>query len=124
MNMREPTTAWDRPASGDELVQFHGEDKPHRVRDEIIETLTKTILTTSHARLCVPYVENQNGIDKIAVISVAEVVQDYGTDKGPCLTAFMEILEASKCPLVAEYRMALAKRYSEAWADEVEEVTA
>ena len=120
--MRDPTTAWDRNPTDKELENFYGKDKPHRVHDEIMETLTETILTTSHKRLCVPYIKcssHVGGPGKLAAYPLTEVVTDYGTDKGP-LQALMEVLEASTCPLVAEYRTALAKRYSDSWADDVE----
>ena len=120
MNMREPTTAWDREPTDKELAGFYGTDKPHRVHDEIMETITETLLTTSHKRLCVPFIR-MRGTDHpvIAAYPLVEVVADYGTDKGP-MEALMEVLEASTCPLVAKYREALAKKYSDSWADDVE----
>lgn len=116
-------TAWDRTPTDKELENFYGKDKPHRIHDEIMETLTETILRTSHKRLCVPYVKRSahaGGSDRIGAYPITEVVKDYGTDPKP-LQALMAVLEGSDCPLVAEYRTALAKRYSDSWADDVEE---
>ena len=80
MNMREPTTAWDRNPTDKELASFYGKDKPHRIHDEIMETLTETILTTSHKRLCVPYIKcssHVGGPDKLAAYPLTEVVTDW-----------------------------------------------
>lgn len=123
MNMREPTTIWDRPATDRELNAFYGKDKPTRIHDEIIETLTKTIRTVSASKLGLPYVKTDpNFSTKIAMYPVSEVLCDYGTDTRP-LKALLAVLEQSDCPLVCAYRLALAERYADAWADEVEEAS-
>ena len=123
MNMREPTTAWDRSPTDKELNQFYGKDKSTEVRDLMIETITKTVRTVSHKALSVPYVKNNaNGSCVIAPYSLKEVVTDYGTDPEP-LKALMAVMEGSDCPLVAAWRMAMAERYAYSNADEVEELT-
>ena len=54
---------------------------------------------------------------------LVEVVKDYGTDV-PCLEALMTMVEKSDCPYVAAWRLAIAERFAEANAEEVEEVMA
>ena len=119
--MNTPTTAWDRPATNAELSSFNGTDKPRRVRDEIIETITKTVRIVSASKLGLPYVQGASG--KVAMYPLSEVVTDYGSEKAP-LAALLAVLEKSDCLLVAEWRMALAARFADSHADDVEEVTA
>ena len=122
MNMREPTTAWDRAPTDKELDSFYGKDKPTEIRDLMIETITQTVRTVSYKALSVPYVKNNpNGRSVIAPYSLKEVVTDYGTDPEP-LKALLAVLEGSDCPLVAAWRMAMAERFVDSNADEVEEL--
>lgn len=124
--MNTTTTAWDRPATNAELSSFNGTDKPRRVRDEIIETITKTVRIVSASKLGLPYVTHRSSSSltpKVAMYPLAEVVTDYGTEKAP-LAALMAVLEKSDCLLVAEWRMALAARFADSNADNVEELTA
>ena len=123
MNMREPTTAWDRDPTDKELNAYYGKEKSTRVRDEIIETLTVTIRKVPHAKLCVPFVSFR-GTDYgiLRQSPITEVVTDHCTDKAP-MAALMAVLESSDCPLVAAYREALATAYADAWADEVEQLS-
>ena len=128
MNMREPTTAWDRAPTDRELNAYYGKDKPHQVRDSIIETLTETIRTVSIDKLGLPYIKHTSVTPStgggytshLAMYPVSEVLNDYGTDKGP-LKALLAVLAGSDCALVQTYREALAERYADAWADDVEE---
>ena len=123
MNMREPTTQWDRPPTDKELNAYYGKDKSTEVRDLIIEKITSTVRTVSHKALSVPYAKhNSNGGAVIAPYSLKEVVTDYGTDPEP-LKALLAVLEGSDCPLVAAWRMAMAERFAYSNADEVEELT-
>lgn len=122
MNMREPTTAWDRAPTDAELNLFYGKDKSTRVRDEIVETLTQSIRKVGSASLSVPFVKFRSAdncyLDQYPLV---EVVRDYSSEKGP-EAALMALLERSDCPLVATYREALAKAYADSWADEVEQL--
>ena len=120
MNMREPTTAWDRAPTDAELNAYYGKEKSNRVRDEIIETLTATIRKVPHAKLCVPFV-SYRGTDYgiLRQSPIDEVVTDHCADTEP-LAALMAVLERSDCPLVAAYRKALATAYADAWANAVE----
>ena len=120
--MHTPTTVWDRAPTDKELNSFYGEDKSTAVQDEIIETLTQTIRTVPASKLGLPYVKSESGYrTKLALYPIAEVLADYGTDSKP-LEMLLMALEKSDCPLVASYRLALAERYADAWADDVEEV--
>ena len=124
--MNTPTTAWDRAPTDSELNRFYGKNKPTAVRDEIIETITKTVRIVSAAKLGLPYVTNGNSmgsIPKVAMYPLSEVVTDYGSEKAP-LAALLAVLEKSDCLLVAEWRMALAARFADSNADDVEELTA
>lgn len=94
------------------------------VAELIIETITQTVRKVSHKSLSVPYVHYSGfNAPKVMPYPLAEVFCEYGVDKGP-IDAFMEIVEKSDCPLVAAWRMEVAKRFSEQNADEVEEVQA
>jgi hypothetical protein len=118
MNMREPTTAWDRNPTDAELDRFYGKEKPTEVRDEYFEVLTKTIRTVPASNLSLEYYSNlKRGL---AQYPVSEIVTDYGTDTEP-LDALLAVLEESDCPFVAKYREALAKKFADQNADEVEE---
>lgn len=122
--MNTPNTAWDRAPTDKELDNFYGSDKSRRVHEEITQTMTQTIRTVGHKALCLQYVKQEaNRSPRIAAYPIAEVVTDYGTDPKP-LAALLAVIEKSDCPLVAAYRLALAERYADAWADEVEEFTA
>ena len=110
----------DQPVTYRELDQMYGVPKTHTTRDLIVQTITQTVRNVDHRALSVPYVKNNsNGTQAIDAYQLLEVVKDYGTDPKP-LQALMAVLEGSDCPLVAEYRTALAKRYSDSWADDVE----
>ena len=121
MNMREPTTAWDRAPTDAELNAYYGKDKSTRVRDEIIETLTQSIRKVGHASLSVPFVKFRSTDScYLSQYPLVEVVRDYSSNTGP-EAALMAIMERSDCPLVAAYREALATAYADSWADDVEE---
>ena len=119
--MNTPTTAWDRAPTDKELNGFYGKNKPTAVRDEMIETITKTVRIVSASKLGLPYVQGATG--KVAMYPLSEVVTDYVSEKAP-LAALLAVLEKSDCLLVAEWRMALALRFVDAHADEVEGLTA
>ena len=110
------------PVTSRELNSFYGVENTHDTRKLIIETITQTVRKVSHKVLSVPYVKNNsNGSTSIAAYQLVEVVTDYGTDPKP-LQALMEVLEGSDCQLVAKWREAMAERYADANADEVDEV--
>ena len=110
------------PVTSRELNSFYGVENTHDTRKLIIETITKTVRKVDHRVLSVPYVKNNsNGTCAIAAYQLLEVVKDYGTDPKP-LQALMAVLEGSDCPLVAKWREAMAERYADANADEVDEV--
>ena len=105
-----------------ELEQFYGVEKTYTTRNLIIETITKTVRKVDHRALSVPYVKNNaNGSSVVAAYRMVEVVTDYGTEPTP-LQALMAVLEGSDCPLVAKWREAMAERFADANADEVDEV--
>ena len=120
--MYTPTTAWDRAPTDKELNGYYGKPKSTDTRDLIIETITETVRKVSHKALSVPYVKNNaNGTCAVSAYPMVEVVTDYGTEPKP-LQALMAVLEGSNCPLVAKWREAMAERYADANADEVDEV--
>lgn len=125
--MYTPTTMWDRPPTDKELNSYYGKDRDNTVRDNMIEALTVTIRTVPVEQIGLQYVTYQGSIGtataKLSAYPVSEVVTDYGTDKGP-LQALLAVLAGSDCPLVAKYREALAERYVDANADEVDEFLA
>ena len=110
------------PVTSRELNSFYGVENTHDTRKLIIETITQTVRNVDHRALSVPYVKNnRNGTQAIDAYQLLEVVKDYGTDPKP-LQALMAVLEGSDCPLVAKWREAMAERYADANADEVDEV--
>lgn len=112
----------EQPVTYRELDEMYGTPKTQTTRDLIIETITKTVRKVSHKALSVPYVKNNaNGTTAIAAYPMVEVVTDYGTESKP-LQALMAVLEGSDCPLVAKWREAMADRFADANADEVDEV--
>ena len=122
--MNTPTTQWDMPPTDKELNGYYGKDKSTKVRVEMIETITQTLRKVSSMNIGLQYVKYEsNGSARIAIYPLCEVVTDYGADPKP-LAALMAVLEKSDCPLVQAYRVALAERYADAWADDVEEFAA
>lgn len=110
------------PVTSRELNSFYGVENTHDTRKLIIETITKTVRKVSHKVISVPYVKNNsNGSTSIAAYQLVEVVTDYGTEPKP-LQALMAVLEGSDCQLVAKWREAMAERYADANADEVDGV--
>ena len=110
------------PVTSRELNSFYGVEKTYTIRNLIIETITKTVRKVDHRALSVPYVKNNaNGSSVVAAYKMVEVVTDYGTEPKP-LQALMAVLEGSDCQLVAKWREAMAERYADANADEVDEV--
>lgn len=109
-------------ATNKELDQFYGVEKKHTTRNLIIETITQTVRKVDHRALSVPCVKNKaNGTTAIDAYQMAEVVTDYGTEPKP-LQALLDVLRGSDCPLVAAWREAMAERFADANADEVDEV--
>ena len=105
-----------------ELEQFYGVEKTYTIRNLIIETITKTVRKVDHRALSVPYVKNNaNGSSVVAAYKMVEVVTDYGTEPKP-LQALLDVLCGSDCPLVAKWREAMAERFADSNADEVDEV--
>lgn len=112
----------DAPATYKKLDSMYGTPKTHTTRDLIIQTITQTVRKVDHRALSVPYVKNnRDGSCAVDAYKLSEVVTDYGTEPKP-LQALMAVLEGSDCPLVARWREAMAERYAEANADEVDEV--
>lgn len=122
MDMREPSTAWDRPTTDAELNTFYGTEKSTAIRDGMIEVITKTVRDVPSINLSLPYVKYDPNFAKVATMPFAEVVTEYGTDPKP-LAALLAVIEKSDCPLVEAFRQALAERYADAWANDVREVT-
>lgn len=120
--MYTPTTQWDRAPTDKELNAHYGKDKKTEFHDLIIETLTQTVRTVSHKALSVPYVGySTNPAGQVMPYEVLEVFCDYGTDKGATLAAFTAMIEKSDCPLVAAWRLAIAERFADQNADELED---
>ena len=87
-------------------------------RQTITETLTKTLRTVAHQSLCLP--TTQDG--KISNEPLRSAIADHVSYSAP-LTALMEVLAGSDCPLVAKLRQALADSYSDANADDLAEAS-
>lgn len=118
--MQAPKTMWDRPPTDSELNSYYGKDKSHAVHDLIIETITKTVRNVPHQALSVPYVKrSMTARPRIDQYPLSEVIVDYGTEP-KCMDALMAVIEKSDCPLVAAWRMAIAERFADSNADEVE----
>ena len=112
----------EQPVTYRELDQMYGTPKICTTRDLIIETITKTVRKVDHRALSVPYVKNNaNGSSVVAAYKMVDVVTDYGTEPKP-LQALLDVLEGSDCPLVSKWRAAMAERFADANADEVDEV--
>ena len=112
----------EQPVTYRELDSMYGTPKDYTTRSLIIETITKTVRKVDHRALSVPYVKNNaNGSQAIDAYQLLEVVKDYGTEPKP-LQALMAVLQHSDCPLVAKWREAMAERFADANADEVDEV--
>ena len=112
----------DLPVTARELDSMYGVPKTHDTRRLIIETITQTVRKVDHRALSLPYVKHcTNGVVKVASYPMDDVVTDYGTEPKP-LQALMAVLAGSDCPLVAKWREAMAERFAEANADDVDEV--
>lgn len=94
------------------------------VSDLIVETITQTVRKVSHKSLSVPYVR-YSGLNapKVMPYPLAEVFTDYVTEP-KCIDAFMTLIEKSDCPHAAALRKAIAERFADSNADEVEEMQA
>ena len=129
--MYTPTTSWDRPPTDKELTAYYGKDKSTEVRDDMIEALTETLRKVPMSQVGVEYVrtvtrgegENRTYPSEISMYPSKEIFTDYGTDKGATLDAFIAMIEKSDCPLVAAWRMAVAKKFADSNADEVQDFT-
>lgn len=122
--MYAPTTAWDRAPTDRELDSFYGKDKKTEVRDSYFELLTETIRKVPAKNLALEFVSyRHNGSGSVDQYPVTEIVVDYGTDSKP-LEALLAVLEKSDCPLVQKYREAIAERFADSNADEMEEFKA
>lgn len=127
--MFTPTTQWDRGPTDKELNAFYGKDKSTQVRDDMIEALTETLRKVPMSQVGVEYVrtvvrgegENRTYPSEISMYPSKEIFTDYGTDKGQTLDAFIAMIEKSDCHLVAAWRMAVAKKFADNNADEVED---
>ena len=105
-----------------ELDAFYGVENTHDTRKLIVQTITQTVRNVDHRALSVPYVKNNaNGSSVVAAYKMVEVVTDYGTEPKP-LQALLDVLCGSDCPLVAKWREAMAERFADSNADEVDEV--
>lgn len=99
-------------------------------KQEMFEVLTVDIRTTDINKLGLRYVKHTKSGMQIAMYPVTEVMTDYGTDtishtkgiKSP-MDALLDVIAKSDCPLVQAYRVALAERYADAWAEDVVEAT-
>lgn len=87
----------------------------------IVETITETVRNVSHKALSVPYVKYSANAPKVMPYPLAEVVADYVTETKP-MDALMTLIEKSDCPYVAALRLAIAERFADVNAEEVEEM--
>lgn len=95
------------------------------VTNDITEVFTKDIRTTAIGKLGLPCVKSAKfGGVELSMYPLIEVITDYGTEPGIALNALLEVLAKSDCPLVKEYRLALAERYVYSWASDIAEVKA
>jgi hypothetical protein len=122
--MYTPTTMWDRPPTDKELEKFWGKEQKTEVRDNYFEVLTETVRKVPAKNLSLPYVTHRNNpLGSVESYPVVEILEDYlGYDKP--LEALIAVFEKSNCPLVAKFREALAERFADANADEVEDFNA
>ena len=122
--MYTPTTAWDRSPTDSELNRFYGTPAKTEVRDSYFEVLTESIRKVPAKNLSLEYVSyRKNETGAIDQYPVSDIVVDYGTDSKP-LEALLAVLEKSDCPLVQKYREAIAARFADSNADEMEEFKA
>jgi hypothetical protein len=119
--MYTPTTAWDRAPTDRELESFYGKPAKTEVKDNYFEVLTETVRKVPAKNLSLPYVSYRNvpHFGSIESYPLTEVIEDYmGYDKP--MEALMAVFEKSDCPLVAKLREAIAERFADANADELE----
>lgn len=119
--MQTVTTAWDRAPTDAELSRFYGTDKPSEVRDAYFDVLTNVVRKIPAKNLSLDFISyrhNSNG--SLEQYPLTEVIEDYlGYDQP--LAALMAVFEKSDCPLVQKFREAIAERFADANADEVED---
>ena len=110
----------ENPVTDKELDVFYGTPKTWpTAADQMREVLTKIIRTAPIEVLAVEYVSYAAGIPSIGIYSVKDVFIDFGTETGP-LKAMLAVLQNSACPLVAAYREAVAARFIDSNAEEVD----
>ena len=110
----------ENPVTDKELDVFYGKKTTMpTAADHMEKVLTQTIKEVSPAVLAVEYVSYASGLPKIGLYSVKDVFIDYGTEPKP-IKAFIDVLQNSDCPLVAAYREAVATRFIDANADELD----
>ena len=120
--MKEPNSVWDRAPTDAELNQFYGKEKRHETYDDMVDTIVNKsrIIGVKNTGLeCVSHV-NGYYLGKSTLYPLTEIISDYSSDRAP-MKALIEMFEKSSCPLVQAYREALARKYAESWADEVDE---
>jgi len=113
--------------SQEELQERHEAalvDRLIDVKEEMTDVLTTDIRKTPISKLGLQWVSNARfGSVKLSMYPLTEVISDYGVD-GKAFDALLEVLAKSDCPLVAEYRKAIAAQFIEQNAAEVAEATA
>ena len=111
------------PITSKELDQCYGIEKTHTTRKLIIDTMTRTVRRVNWRALSLPFAKtSMDGSVRVAAYPLEDVVSDYGVEP-QCMPTLMAMIEQSDCPYVAAWRAAIALRFAEANADDVDGVT-
>ena len=106
MNMREPTTMWDRAPTDAEM----GHTKTDKLRDywedEVSGAFHEIKATTG-----LPYITYRHGAAKKEMYAIGEVVADSIWLDSPTHKALMAVLANSKCPFVAQLKQTLIDEF-------------
>ena len=127
MNMREPTTMWDRAPTDAELGYTKSELAREQAEEHYKTLFSIAFEALSHPEplktelICLPYVSyRDNPKGKKNVYQIIDVIRDYSDYPKP-EAALLEMLRHSKCPHVAAFKQALIAQYEESNLSELVE---
>lgn len=108
MNMREPTTMWDRAPTDAEIGYTKTDKLREQYEDEISGAFHEIKPTTG-----LPYITYRSGSPKKAMYAIGEVVADSIWLDSPAHKALMAVLANSKCPFVAQLKQTLIDEFND-----------
>lgn len=127
MNMREPTTMWDRAPTDAEIGYTRSELAREQAEEHYKEFISIAFQALSHQKplnpelICLPVISYKNStVGKKDVYPIIDAIRDYMDYPKP-EAALLAVLINSQCPYVAALKQALITQYEESNLDELVE---